>query len=600
MKKLLLALIFVTNLFSCGSIYNLYDFLDEYYYNFVPVKLVNVDGKNPLYQYSHNSSPAYDKRVAYYAKIKKELNLDEWSRVLKLDKKAVEDVLYHDKDLKVKNSEFSEYLTFLRDYKKAFIDRWGFYHDKKDVNKSIIQEAKQYYQKPHASFFKLRYAYNLARIYHFFGMYDDELDLINSLDNLKKQDSIVWEWIDSLKAGALQQKEDFVNSAYLFAKIFSTHKSDNYLGYYDFKIKTDKQWQELLGKAKNDDEKLVFHFLRGMQKGNNLLSEYQEMLKIKQNSKWIDIAEYMLAQKAQYKYFYSSENAEGYVEFDGNYSKHPVEFIEKFIKTLESKTSKSDFDNYFLEYISVLTKNTQPHYYDKNYNDLLEYIYYIKNLKSIDEAEISKKLSNIKVLKDSAEKYTIYKLSILYPDDSLKQLLAVACDELSYFDINKNMTIKTFKEYDALKTKKDKNLVEKLLLKGSGYQIDKAKQNLYYSLLYTGSGKFETALRYLDKVPKNMQRFGNFNPFNVYFDGNNYDSREYYKAYSQKNFLETMIKVSSKESVIDYYLRANGWYNISYFGNSSMLSMIYRGTTIIEKDIAIKFHKQTKGRTRVA
>ena len=608
MKRLLLILIFVTNLFSCGLHYDIYDFLDEYFYNFIPAKLANVDDKNPLYKYHFYRNPVYAKRVAYYAKIKKELNLDEWSKVLKLDKKVVEDILYHDKDLEVKDNEFREYLSFLRDYKKAFIDRWGFYLDKIYVNRSIIQEAKQYYQKPHSNFFKLRYAYNLARIYHFFGMYDEELKLINSLKNLKKQDSIVWEWIESLKAGALQHKGDFVNSAYLFAKVFSTHKSDKYLGYYDFKIKTDKQWQELLNKAKNDDEKLLFHFLRGMQKGNNLLSEYQEMLKIKQNSKWIDIAEYMLAQKAQYKYFNFIENAENNVDFDGNYTKHPIEFVEHFIKTLKSKRQKSDFDNYLLEYMFVLTKNNKPHYYDKNYNDLLNYIYYIKNLKSINEAEISKRLSNIKVLRDSAIKYTINKLSKLYPENSLKLYLAIACDELSYFDINRYMTIKTFKEYSALKAKKDKNLIEKLLLKGSNYHIDKDKQNLYYSLLYTGSGEFETALKYLEKVPKNMHRFGNFNPFNVYFDGNNYESREHHKPYPQKKFLETMIKVSSKKSVMDYFLRANGWYNISYFGNSPMLSIIYRRTTVIEKNIikpelfklnqAKKFYKKALSMTK--
>ncbi len=576
MKAILIFFILVKSLFSCVSYFEA-TFLKDNYYNFIPRKLAKIPN-NPLFEYSHIPPWAYEERMNYYKKIKKELNLKEWAKKLHTKVKLLDQILYHNKNNTIKNGDFKKYVIFLRNIYNP--------------NFTPIKQAKLLFNESKSNFFKLRYAYNIARLYHYAKEYNKELEYIKSIKYLKnKVDSIVWEWIDSLEAGAYKHVGKRVLSAYKFAKVFATHKSDAYIGYYDFRIKSDKEWQELMKMAKNSEEKLIFHFLRGVQQGNSLLYELNSMLKIVNQSKWIDISTYITAQKAQYKYFNKSKDKDIYIGY--------------FIKTLIDKSNKTKLDRYLLSYFNLLIYGKKPTFP----SPILSYLYYIKNLKKIDETYLSKQLLTLKKqIKDkkmieNINQYTFAKLSTLYPKHSIKKLLCNIYDNrYSFsFDFIQSLTKKSLDEYFKLKNKKNKNYLEKLILNTS-FNPTKDDIVLYYSIFYTQMGNFKKALKYAKKLPipkyinefhfqndKREQRVSCHNPFNTNLSGDNRGKK--CKKYTHQRFLKTMIKIKSKSTPMDYFLRANGWYNISTFGNSPMFAMIYRSTIGIYKN-SIKIEEQ--------
>lgn len=577
MKKIILLFLFLTlKVFSCAS-YHTPTYLNDGYYNFLDSSLVSVDTDNPMYKYAHIPPWAYQERVEYYQKIKKELNLQEWSRELKVSKKEVELVLYKDKNNTIKSEDFKIYLESLNSFSLA-VDS---YSDDRDLLvEKEINKLKALFKNTNSEFYRIRYAYNIARGYHYIGKFSEELSFIKEIKPLKKTKSILWEWIDSLKAGALQNKGDFVNSAYMFAKIFQTHKSDAYIGYYDFKISSDEDWKKLLTYAKSDEEKIIFHFLRAINPDNSLLVEIELMQEIDSTSIWIDRLIYLAAQKAQYKFY--------------NKSKDSKIYLEKFVNLLEKRAEKSEFDKYVLEYMSLLRFQKSPNLENKKYLGLLKYIEYIQNLKTIDEDEISDKLLTLKKnIKDkeiqkNIKLLTLHKLANIYPKDSVKHIL---CSVVSsggywdYFDARVNLTINSLDEYNAFGAKKSKNQLELMMLE-TDFSLSRDELNLYYGVLNTQKGEFKKALAFIKKLPIKNQRVGDYNPFNTTLSGDNRDKS--IKIYSHKKFLTTLIKIKKQlkltpSSAMDNFLLANGYFNSSTFGNFPMSAMIYRPTTSIDK-----------------
>ena len=573
-------------LFSCATYFQP-TFLNGGYYNFLDSSLIEVEHKNPLYTYAHLPPDAYELRVDYYAKIKKDINLKEWSDHLGISIQKVEDILYKEKKVKdIENQEFLTYLKFLKDFSKAS-DLYG--DNQTALITAQIQNIKELFTDSKSDFFRLRYAYNIIRAYHYIGEYKKELDFIKSVQNLRAQKSIVWEWIDSLYAGALQNSGEIVNSSYLFAKIFQTHKSDAYIGYYDFKITSDEQWKKLLSMAKSDEEKLIFHFLRAINPKNSMIQEIKQMLSITKSSPWIDRLIYLSAQVSQYKFFNKSKDKEIY--------------LKKFITLLEKREDKSEFDSYVLAYFSLLMDKKSPNLANKKYQNLLLYLEYMQNLKVIDEDVISKKLATLKESITTKEVYkniklfTLHRLSKLYPKDGIKQMLCsvyVSDNYWDYLDKRAALSIKKLDSYLAFKSKK-KNLLEETMLMGD-LKLTKDEINLYYGILYSATGEFKKSLKFVKKlkVPliydewsdKVEQRASQYNPFNTNHSGDNRGVKRSF--YTHEKFLKTLLKIRktlaiNPASTMDNFLLATAWFNSSTFGNSPMFSMIYRSTISIYK-----------------
>ncbi len=566
MSKFIFLMLLTVELFSCGRGCYVPDFYKEGYFDFLP------EYKNPLQNFGYANSSAYENRKYYYQKIRNKLNIKEWSKYLKVSKDDAKLIVYKDKkplmitDSK-KREEFLTYKNALKNI-KDFDTNWT----------KVEQIFLPLYTNEKLPFFKLRLAYNLIKSYHNQKKFDKELEFINSLKKEKFPSSIVWEWIDSFKAGAIKNKGDLVTSSYLFSKIFATHKSDAYIGYYDFEIKSDKEWQELLEKAKNDEEKTLFYYLRSLNPKANKIQELKEMTKIDKNSKWVKNLSFMLSQRVQFL---------SYLKLEEKLDKNQEKFIKDYLSYL--KDNQTDENQKFTyNYLNLIALNIKPNFSD----DLLDYIYYVLNLKTLDEKELSLRLKDISNHHDKSnlERFTLYYIAKLYPKNSLKRFLAKNYENSfrGYFysgDIVYRFNHKSLDEFQNLVQKKDKTYIEELLSKM--YATKQIKQDdikLYYSLIYTNEGKYQKAYELIKDMPK-VREEGE-NPFNVKFSG---DNRTFWKKprklYSQKKFLKTMIRIEKNlkknpNSVMDNFLKATALYNLTCYGSTPIFRYIYRGTTI--------------------
>jgi len=595
-KIIFIVLLFSIKIFGCTSFWQP-TFIQEAEYNFIDNRfLTKEDRNNPLYKYAHISPWAYENRVKYYNNIKKELNIKEWAEYLNISLKDAKEIVYKNKSPLIiqDKSKQKEFIA----YKKA-LDLIG-----DDTNwKEVLERFRELYKKSKDDFFKTRIAYNIVRAYHHLREFNKELKFI---DTLNRTNSIVWEWIDSYRAGAILQMGDRVKSAYLFAKIFATHKSDAYIGYYDFKIKSDKEWNSLINMAKDKQEIILFHFLRAINPQNNELLELKYISEIDADSIWVKRLLYLVSQKAQYRAFLLKDR--DYEDFYDLKKEDLEKYIDTFLEYLY-RYQKDDFNKYLLSYFEYIYHNKKiPSNVEKS-KELIAYLSFIDNLKKINEKEISNRLIDIKQffkgsqMEKSFERYTIDKLSKLYPKGSLKAKLANYFSEYDKFfdgfDFRANLTLDNLNSLVSLIHKKDKNYIEKLLLSSKEVILDTDLINLYYSVLYTKEGKYKKALEHLEGLSmppvyyddiydgyKNSNiRVSRYNPFNVGFSGNNRDSRKNMR-YSHKKFLTTIIKIQDKlntnpNSIMDNFLMANGLYNISDFGNSPMFAHIYRDTSIV-------------------
>jgi len=96
--------------------------------------------------------------------------------------------------------------------------------------------------------------------------------------------------------------------------------------------------------------------------------------------------------------------------------------------------------------------------------------------------------------------------------------------------------------------------------------------------LYLQENNFQEAQFYLRQVPQ-QNLFTPYNPFNVSISCSNRSKSK--KTYSQKQFVETMLRIESTleknpKSARDHFLYANALYNKSWFGNFPMSSVLHR------------------------
>ena len=563
MKNIITILLFFsTYLFSCAGYY-----FYPYYYKDMQISFITEYEKNPLFQSFAVYEMSYDGVHTYYAKIKRELNLKEWGSYLRVSKEEAKEIIY---DSKSDNKELKEYLA-LTNKVNALLNR--FFYDEKEVQKYVyfIQETKNIYESQKDDFLKLRYAYQYIRVLHKFNKYDEEIEFIDSIRGLQKS-SIVWEWIDSYYAGAFKRLKNYAKSSYLDALIFMHHKSDPYIGFYDFKITSDSEWSELIKRARDDEERIVFHYLRAKNSDGADIFELEAMSEINPNSIWVKRLKKLIAFKVEEEHS------------DNEYSKRFLNYLQKY--------QNYDNNHYLLSY---LTLRINKKLIDSN-NKMLVFMNYVLNLKSLDENKLSKELEATlesmknEKLKLSLKRWTIQQIEKFYSCENPKSLLASGYyspkDSLVEYDLNRLINLKTFTLYQKLKNKKDKNLIEKLLLSASKEPYSNTRKTQILAIGYTANGEFDKALKELSKLSKKDRRVSSYNPFNtnIYLNNRAYkDGKEIVTSkhpYSHEKFLKTIKKLDLSKAQ-DNFLLANAWYNISIFGNSPIFSTIFRSILVV-------------------
>ncbi|MEQ8706611.1 MAG: hypothetical protein RIC19_21950 [Phaeodactylibacter sp.] len=134
-----------------------------------------------------------------------------------------------------------------------------------------LKEAKSHY-------IRLRYAYQVIRLAHYSKQYDRVLalceDLLPKIDN---DPSIIEDWIEGHRAGAMLALGQRVDAAYLFSRLFDRCPSKRESAYRSFAIRNDEEWQACLARCKTPEEEATLFAIRASFPNSKLQVEMQEI-----------------------------------------------------------------------------------------------------------------------------------------------------------------------------------------------------------------------------------------------------------------------------------------------------------------------------------
>jgi len=610
MKFIVISILIQTNLFSC---YNELKetYLKDKHYNFLNASMVGVDEKNPLYKLS-NTYASHQKRIDYFNQIKKNENIKAWQKHFqnKFSEQEIEAIFYAPNAIKKSYKKFKEkkeYASFAQYL--SFLNSQNAYAQNNHENieydyTQVVIHGLVLLQEEKDPFFKERYIYLLMRLYHHKGQYQKTLDLYEEYKNFIPSNSLVKEWIDALRAGAYQHLKQNTKANQLYGKIFQNHKTNPHLGYYDFKIHSDKEWLSLMKTTKNSETKALYHFLRAMNWKNEPLFEFAFIAGIAPKSPWFERLSYMLMQEFQQQHYdimiYKGKKDK---KFKNKVTLYKLQ-KKRFLHILNKIKEPSFFTLYAKFYLTIID-NKSPNKkeleqlkklandQEQPYVALLNYLHALHQLSSISLNHQNYLYTQLKPLlkmfskkkQKSILRYTALQHSTLYLKRSIKT------DFSDFFATNKEIqrgqTLKLLNfqnghKFQAYIEKNKRSFLDKIIFQTymkTLYKNDVAK---ILSTLYMQDNKFQEAQFYLRQVPRE-NIYTPYNPFNATFSGDNRTLSK--KSYSQREFAETMLRIEETlkrdpKSAQDYFLYANGLYNKSWFGNFPMSSVFYRDTTI--------------------
>ncbi|MGB3799640.1 MAG: hypothetical protein WA952_07465 [Lewinella sp.] len=127
----------------------------------------------------------------------------------------------------------------------------------------LLKRGVDIFPRVESHYVRLRYAYQLVRLAHYLKEYDYVLELYDYLmPKINADPSIIYDWIEGHRAGALQSLGNYAESAYLFSRIFERTPSKRESAYRSFRIRTNEEWRDALLLAQTDHERAMLHVLR--------------------------------------------------------------------------------------------------------------------------------------------------------------------------------------------------------------------------------------------------------------------------------------------------------------------------------------------------
>lgn len=550
LKKILLSSVLASSLLACGSYQRIFS---NNNYNFIldvkesPKNLRSVMRTNELGEYLNSDISV----------INNILNENKYEEISKLNQ-----------DLNQVKS-FEKYVNLLRELNSDKTEKY---------NLPVLIDS---FKNENDKYFKIRYAYQVIINYHKNKKYKEEIKFIQSLNSLRDIKTVMWEQIDGFEAGAYQNLGDNVMSSYKFAMIYKNNQSNAYEGIIDFKIKSDDEWNQLLSMAKDQEDQVIFRILRGLSKKSNgdPLKELEEIASYKYNNpETTDLLTLEVARIAQLLYFNKDESS--------------IIYINKFLDLLSKKDNKSTIDNNMFSFFNTLINDEISTSKDVLQNTIVDYLNYFENIKSIDENQIAKKFTwmkenTSKTVYNSFKYFAFEKLSKLYPENSLKQIMLSTISEYYGKNYNTNKLIETqnlnlLLEFHSIVNNNERNIFENALLEH--YFTDLSKLNNLIGTLYASKGNTEKSIEFLSNSQIINEKSSVYNPFvsTIRIDNKN---KAIKKVYTQLNFFKRINKIenSNPKTVIDLVKLGNAYYNMSFFGNYSMSAMTYKSVSGIYK-----------------
>lgn len=455
-----------------------------------------------------------------------------------------------------------------------------------------ITGGLNFYTKASDPFIKERYAFQVERLYFFNKEYDKTISFFN--DNEKSftsGNSMKWRSL-GYKAAALYRQKKYSESNLVYATIFDRYEPMRKSAYLSFHPLPKTEWEQCLALAKSTREKEVLWQLKGLY-GNDVES-MREILKLNPSSELADLL-LVRAVNIEEGNMESSSYEDKKTGKVYSVNKNLLAFLNETSATIQSPNAAAwhlaaaYLNNMQGDYAQAETQMKRAEKYNaanpinKAQYHLIAAYGALKKTTAMNEKLEAAMLNDLKILfsKETAEldnfrstkakSWTRRTLAELYlkKGETEKAELIFPGINPKQFDANDNI-----KKMIAYYEKPNPSAFEKLFFEQASLQKHDYQELL--GIRYAQQDKLEDALVALKAVGSKETLYGN--PFTIHIkDCHDCDHEAAQKTkYTKASFIEKMIEMKGiaqskpAEAAQNYFLVANGFYNMTYFGNARL------------------------------
>jgi hypothetical protein len=154
----------------------------------------------------------------------------------------------------------------------------------------LIGRGRREFKHTQSPFLKLRYAYQMLRLAHYVKDYNTVLAIWEDvIPKVEKIQSIINYWSLGHKAGALKALGRRAEAAYLFGVVFRYCPSKRKQAFESFDIRTEAEWQECLNFCRNPQEKAALYAIRASYDKAHALDDMVELYKLDPKNEHLDM-----------------------------------------------------------------------------------------------------------------------------------------------------------------------------------------------------------------------------------------------------------------------------------------------------------------------
>ncbi|MCS7037671.1 MAG: hypothetical protein RMJ33_05080 [Saprospiraceae bacterium] len=190
--------------------------------------------------------------------------------------------------------EALDYLVFARQC-EPFVappnDGWTRSQRNVELMQQLIEEGKERLLHTSSHFLRMRYAYQVVRLAHYAGLWEQTVALYNYL--LPKIDrrrpSAAYYWALGHLAGALQRLGKTAEAAYRYSIIFRHCPSKRIQAFRSFYLKDENDWKAALRLCQNDSERATLRLLRAAKNRPFSVADLENIYRLEPESPHLEL-----------------------------------------------------------------------------------------------------------------------------------------------------------------------------------------------------------------------------------------------------------------------------------------------------------------------
>lgn len=508
-----------------------------------------------------------------------------------------------------KCEEAVDYLIFAKRCEPHVVSQNSWDIPKRDTvsMQFLIKDGLKAFKKTKSHYFKLRYAYQLIRLAHYKKDYPQTLDLYEYLlPKIDNAPSIIENWIEGHRAGALLALGKNVEASYLYSKIFQNTPSKRASAYRSFKIKTDEEWIECLKLCETNEERATLYALRASQPNSQAAEEMQYIYELDPKNEHLEqllVREIQELEKDLLGLDFNKKKKENrrYHQIPRKEAGKKLVDLQKLVRQIAAEGISTNPNLWKIAdgYLELLggdfyaAKNTLENLKegikDEILKEQLEALIMVANIDGMDD--VNRELEDLVADYQKSPLFTKYpdfgkflkdKLTHLYKEKGYEGKAFLEQYTLQQLKYNPQLAI--IDELIAICQKDNRTKMEDaMVLKENG--LTTIENDLWdiKGTHFLGQMQLEPALDAFRNIPrKDRDDYAQINPFReTFIDCINcrvIDTAAYNKIEILEQLLEWeyRAKADMEKAGVYYYQIGNALYNMTYFGHAWKVADFFR------------------------